>query len=862
MSLLWRRLCCALGALNADTQEQGVHTDNSNVATDAERGTAANVRVVIAPDVENAQKQVDENSVQSNKGSGLPAERGDWDQPSVAFTIPIACDDAISQFFLMAADWKSVVVQLVSTSLVWLIAGLFTLWLERTRFGEDVEIYPRTSAARRTEWVVIISVLFLQVVPILMTIYKSIKGLCYLWRFICKLQQPGYTTSSLADSTGSANSSPPAKAASVACGSQCFSPLQSRLLTWLHNYKKRVICWIRPSYYTSSPPYTTDSVQDANTDSSNQHDAPRQTWAGWKRLYLWFCWSSIFIDTLQPLALVGMSVYVALYRSNDVNESLPDPNLLSAILNVVVLSFLATLDTVMLKTFLELWHGSSSRVCIAMNIEYRDNEHVHYKRKISDSIEDHYWRTRARTTKMDVFQRLHTEEVGIDKKWEALICADAGLGILGDWSPTLSKWTARQLLLYLVNFGMFSKHKPTVSGSQPTVASLTLLVEIFSWEDVCAYLRSQSPSPSSAVVPWTGPPPPTAAAIAAASDDQWAYEVDQDATKHLLRDYPEHMKRFPLKGVEVDFSNTKLGDKHMESLGKMLQISDQVKSLTLSGNHDIGESGMKHLSDALGRHDGLDVLNIVGVPLTRKGLEYLTEALRINPRVLSGGLGIIQNVVKQDPDEVDGATDPRTIHPDDAPVEVINLELIMAMAKRGASLMCYTNTLTREAQAALGFGDQTDNQSVDNKQSLSDKGLIDVVAAWKRIDLDKRAEKDLVELLLLNPEDAEGYPWKEADVNLARKGLVSKHIPSLIKMLELGPTDIRTLDLSSNPLVGNEGIACLASALRGGKLKAVETVYIRKIGLTDIGMRDFAPALPFLKVLDLSGALLVVRSGC
>ncbi|GFR47673.1 hypothetical protein Agub_g9418, partial [Astrephomene gubernaculifera] len=348
---------------------------------------------------------------------------------------------------------------------------------------------------------VIISVLFLQVVPILMTISKSLKGLCYLWRFISKLQ-PGYSTSPLAGTTNPTDTGQTGDAASANCGSKCFGP--------------------------------------------------NLPWVG-RRLYLCFCWLSLFVDTLQPLAFAGTSIYVALYRSNDDDTNGgKKPNLLTAILNVMVLTFLATLDTYVLKTFLELWYGSSNRVCIAMNITYRAcDEDLTSTSEDDESNEDHYWRTRARTTKRDVLYRLRTEEIGMDKKWEALFSASAGLGILGDWSPK----------------------KKSFSKPNPIVDSVTQHVVIFSWKHVCAALGT-SHGAEQRLLRWpAAPQSPIAAFIAAASDDQWAYEVDQEAIKQLLKYYPEHTARFSLKGSNVNLPNLGLGDRHMESLSKMLQIS-------------------------------------------------------------------------------------------------------------------------------------------------------------------------------------------------------------------------------------------------------------------------------------------------
>ncbi|GFR47674.1 hypothetical protein Agub_g9419, partial [Astrephomene gubernaculifera] len=116
----------------------------------------------------------------------------------------------------------------------------------------------------------------------------------------------------------------------------------------------------------------------------------------------------------------------------------------------------------------------------------------------------------------------------------------------------------------------------------------------------------------------------------------------------------------------------------------------------------------------------------------------------------------------------------------------------------------------------------------------------------------RRAKDDLVELLVISPEDAERFPWEVSNVNLARKGLVTKHITSLIKMLERSP-DVRTLDLSGNPFIGGTGVTSLVAAIKDARLSTIEAIHISKSGLTADTMKDVTIALPSLKTLDVSG---------
>ncbi|GLC61358.1 hypothetical protein PLESTB_001747200 [Pleodorina starrii] len=69
------------------------------------------------------------------------------------------------------------------------------------------------------------------------------------------------------------------------------------------------------------------------------------------------CLAVVIADLLQPILLTGLSIYVALYLSGS--------ELITALLNVAVLVFVATLDNALLKGFLEWQYGEDYRISLA-----------------------------------------------------------------------------------------------------------------------------------------------------------------------------------------------------------------------------------------------------------------------------------------------------------------------------------------------------------------------------------------------------------------------------------------------------------------------------------------------------------------
>ncbi|KXZ43353.1 hypothetical protein GPECTOR_93g623 [Gonium pectorale] len=211
----------------------------------------------------------------------------------------------------------------------------------------------------------------------------------------------------------------------------------------------------------------------------------------------------MFLDMLQPFALTGLSIYIALYRS--------DGDLLTALLNVVVLAFIASLDTVLLKRYLDMRYTDTHRICVA----FLDIKYGNYV-----SVEESFWRHQSKTRREYVLQRLRSEDTPVEKKWEALIDTEIGLGILGN--GTRDQFKGRQV-----------------------VSSVALDASIYSWSDVDhQHLTMFETNPK---IPWY---------LDAASEHQLTYEV------------PKHGRKTRSRDIDVDAA--KDGDAANDAANKLL----------------------------------------------------------------------------------------------------------------------------------------------------------------------------------------------------------------------------------------------------------------------------------------------------
>lgn len=80
----------------------------------------------------------------------------------------------------------------------------------------------------------------------------------------------------------------------------------------------------------------------------------------------------------------------------------------------------------------------------------------------------------------------------------------------------------------------------------------------------------------------------------------------------------------------LDMSGCGLNSLSAESLAKALCSNTHLEELNISGNTEIGESGIEHIMNALRINQGLKKLNLTAYKLTSLNAKYLAKALRSN----------------------------------------------------------------------------------------------------------------------------------------------------------------------------------------------------------------------------------------
>jgi hypothetical protein len=125
----------------------------------------------------------------------------------------------------------------------------------------------------------------------------------------------------------------------------------------------------------------------------------------------------IIADRFQPALLIGFSVYCAFFLSGG--------DLLSALQNVMVLSFIASLDTELQQKFLRWRFSADARVwAVLRRVAYAGGA----------AGEAAFWEA-SRSNREEVVQALRAEGSDAGQKWQLMTRGDCGLGVLGEMPP-------------------------------------------------------------------------------------------------------------------------------------------------------------------------------------------------------------------------------------------------------------------------------------------------------------------------------------------------------------------------------------------------------------------------------------------
>ncbi|GLC36812.1 hypothetical protein PLESTB_000780400 [Pleodorina starrii] len=296
-------------------------------------------------------------------------------------------------------------------------------------------------------------------------------------------------------------------------------------------------------------------------------------------------WALAFItlDQLQPAVLIAFSLYIVLFLSSG--------ELLSAFQNVVVLAFVATLDTAVLKWFLQTRYGSGDEHRIS--IAFLDIQPYGF----GGPYQPEAWNLGAILTTL---RSAGGGEVSTERKWRVLLNGDDGLGML---SERYSRTDSRMVVAAVLNVSVvcFSETAYKCVGERLPEGSRV--------------------EPHECQAEWY---------LAGASDAQWTNDLDQANRVALLKHFYNKVKRFPLR--ETDWSRQDLNARHVAVLAKMLEHSAGVRRLKISWNPRIGDEGVGYLARALQHNTKLTGLWMQGVGMTGRGARAVLEALRKNPR--------------------------------------------------------------------------------------------------------------------------------------------------------------------------------------------------------------------------------------
>ncbi|EFJ48400.1 hypothetical protein VOLCADRAFT_91047 [Volvox carteri f. nagariensis] len=399
---------------------------------------------------------------------------------------------------------------------------------------------------------------------------------------------------------------------------------------------------------------------------------------------LWY-----FTAKLQPLLLLSFSVYSAFFLSKG--------ELLSALQNVVVLAFVASLDTELLEQFVGWRFGGGG----AEGEEGEDGK--------------------------GMLCVLRSEDASVADKWGVLTRGPCGLGILDRAPKKLAAAAAvskaakeyGQFPLLsqassVISQRIFSIFHPytfvhsyrqsrelsiafvgdgdACSRLEPVCTAVNLHVCVFSWADVgeqvveecwrrsaggagggsggggdsrtalppLSLLEGQVPRASGGSgsggssrrrCDGGGCAAPVLASgaclewfLRGMSQQQWADELDSATRAALVRCFPEYVERFPLLSpFDGDFRDLNLGPHHVRAIAEMLTHSPDISILDLSGNPSIGDAGILYLAEALRFAPSLDELILDDVGMSDAGARALLDVLSAQPAALRMRLSAAAN---------------------------------------------------------------------------------------------------------------------------------------------------------------------------------------------------------------------------
>mmetsp|Transcript_26801 Transcript_26801/g.35203 ORF Transcript_26801/g.35203 Transcript_26801/m.35203 type:complete len:625 (+) Transcript_26801:173-2047(+) len=279
-----------------------------------------------------------------------------------------------------------------------------------------------------------------------------------------------------------------------------------------------------------------------------------------------------FLNKLQPLFALCLSIYVALYLSENI--------FLNVVLNVLALEFVADVDESLIKVYIKSRFGEGAAISfVLLDVTY------------SSFQGGDFWR-QSNSSKDDLLESLSSgSDLSSDWKWRSLVSSTHGLGLIGKEEKQDESTGSKKLVDW--------------------VHSFDLQMDIVDW----SVLDDQTLLNNGRLY------------LATTTVETWDRIISKNQKRILFQSFPSEVERFSWRGV-LQFSDLELSEEHAPHISKILVTHrGKLTEANFQNNPKLGDETLRIISNEVGDSQLRDfVFSKCGV--TDAGAQYVADWLR------------------------------------------------------------------------------------------------------------------------------------------------------------------------------------------------------------------------------------------
>eukprot|EP01083_Nonionella_stella_P021399 59357_1 len=315
-----------------------------------------------------------------------------------------------------------------------------------------------------------------------------------------------------------------------------------------------------------------------------------------------------FINLLQPIFALGLSIYIALFLSENI--------FLNVVLNTLALEFIASVDEALIAVYIKERFGDSFLSFVLVDLQYAKGIHE----------ENDFW-NESQLAKSTVLDTLKSGDISNAMRWSLITSISKGLGLLG------------------VLPNNRDERRKVENPNAQCVNKVEIELNVLNWNKV-----------GEAEIIASG-----GLFLSATTEFTWESIISKQQKGLLFKYVPEIAMKFAWKGC-LKMSLLGLNNSHAPALARIINSNDEVIEIDLRGNTNIGHEGVKILSDKLKNNKRLKKLSFHQCDIDNVSAKYIAELFRENTALKyiwlldnenitdEGALSIMQSLVDRNND--------------------------------------------------------------------------------------------------------------------------------------------------------------------------------------------------------------------